>query len=91
MSEANTKPIDAQYYKLLEELQMVDFGLLELSLYLNTHPNDMKAIQQLNQWSEQRHKIAQQYELDYGPLLQFGHSYSKFPWQWIESPWPWQV
>lgn len=90
MSE-NTKPIDAQYYKQLLELQQIDFGLLELALYLDTHPNDMKAIQQLNQWSEQRQKLAQQFELDYGPLLQFGHSYSKFPWQWVESPWPWQV
>ncbi|MFD0620320.1 MULTISPECIES: spore coat protein CotJB [Paenibacillus] len=90
-ANTNTKPIDDEYYKLLHELQAVDFVLLELALFLNTHPNDMKSIQQFNQGVEQRQKLAYQYELNYGPLLQYGHSYSRFPWQWIETPWPWQV
>jgi spore coat protein JB len=29
--------------------------------------------------------------MQYGPLMQYGHSYSRFPWQWVEPPWPWQV
>jgi spore coat protein JB len=86
------KPVlDAQYYQLLEELQAADFVLVELNLYLDTHPNDMQAIQQYNQFAQRRMELAARYEAAYGPLMHFGHSFSKYPWQWIESPWPWQV
>nr|WP_275984168.1 spore coat protein CotJB [Paenibacillus hamazuiensis] len=79
------------YYQLLQELQAVDFVLVELTLYLDTHPWDEQAIAQFNQMSQQRHKLAFQFEQEYGPLMQFGHSYSRSPWQWVETPWPWQV
>lgn len=82
---------DEQYYQKLRELQEVDFALVELTLYLDTHPHDQQALQQFNHLALQRQQIALQYEQLYGPLLQFGHSYSQYPWQWAESPWPWQV
>lgn len=83
--------LDEQYYGLLHELQAVDFVLVELNLYLDTHPTDAAALQQYNHFVTIRHQIAQKYESLYGPLQAFGRSYSGTPWQWIESPWPWQV
>ncbi|MCA1030552.1 spore coat protein CotJB [Bacillus timonensis] len=80
-----------EYYALLEELQAIDFVLLELTLYLDTHPQDYQSIQQFNQYSELRKKVAAQFESQFGPLLQYGHSYSNYPWDWDDSPWPWQV
>jgi spore coat protein JB len=85
------KPLDEHYYKLLQELQEVDFVLVELNLYLDTHPHDMQAIQQYNQLVKKRYELAARYESLYGPLTHFGHSYSKHPWQWDDAPWPWQV
>lgn len=85
------KPLSEQYYQMLLELQTVDFVLVELTLYLDTHPLDSQALQQFNQMSQKRQQLAHQFELEYGPLLQYGHSYSKHPWQWSEAPWPWQV
>lgn len=79
------------YYKLLNELQAIDFVLLELTLYLDTHPDDMQAIVQFNQFAQKRKEIAACYEEEYGPLMQYGHSYSRFPFDWKEAPWPWQV
>ncbi|WP_123043702.1 spore coat protein CotJB [Cohnella candidum] len=75
----------------LEQLQKVDFALVELNLYLDTHPTDMQAIQQFNQLAQTRRQISQDFELKYGPLMHFGHSYTRFPFQWPETPWPWQV
>jgi spore coat protein JB len=83
--------VDEAYRMELEELQKVDFALVELSLYLDTHPADMQALQQFNQLVQQRQQLANTFEMKYGPLLQFGRSYSRFPWQWVDSPWPWQV
>nr|WP_050794372.1 spore coat protein CotJB [Paenibacillus curdlanolyticus] len=85
------RKLDEHYYHKLLELQQLDFALVELTLYLDTHPNDLQALQQFNQLAQQRQQVAFQFEMKYGPLLQFGHSFSRFPWQWSESPWPWQV
>lgn len=83
--------IDDRYYELLRTLQETDFVLVELTLYLDTHPFDMQAIQQFNQTAQKRQALACEFESLYGPLLQFGHSYSRYPWDWKNSPWPWQV
>ncbi|EHS58413.1 spore coat protein CotJB [Paenibacillus sp. Aloe-11] len=85
------KPGDAQFYALLEKLQAVDFVLVELNLYLNTHPDDLQAIEQFNKLTRERTAIANEYQLLYGPLQNFGRAYSKYPWEWSQTPWPWQV
>jgi len=85
------KQMPEEYYRLLKELQEVDFVLVELTLYLDTHPTDTPAIQQFNQMAQRRHQLAAEYEACYGPLLQYGHSYSRAPWDWNQAPWPWQV
>jgi spore coat protein JB len=78
------------YYKQLYDLQAVDFVLIELTLYLDTHPDDLSALQQYNQFVQKRMHIAHQFEMEFGPLMA-GHSFTRQPWQWVEAPWPWQV
>jgi spore coat protein JB len=80
-----------EFYQWMEELQAVDFVLVELTLYLDTHPQDQNAIQQFNQFAKQRKQIKRAIESKYGPLQQFGNSYSGMPWNWSEGPWPWQI
>lgn len=80
-----------EYFELLHQLQAVDFVLVELTLYLDTHPNDHEAINQFNQFAKERKRLKKMYEHQYGPLLQYGNSFSKYPWDWNETPWPWQV
>jgi spore coat protein JB len=83
--------VPAEYYQIMEQLQAVDFVLIELTLYLDTHPDDMEAIQQFNQFTKERKRIKKTFESQFGPLLQYGNSYSGYPWNWKDSPWPWQV
>ncbi|MBS4199530.1 spore coat protein CotJB [Bacillus sp. FJAT-49732] len=85
------KQLPQKYYELLEELQAVDFVILELALYLDTHPNDHDAIQQYNAYVQMRKTLKKQFEQEFGSLTSFGSSYSKYPWDWEEAPWPWQV
>ena len=35
------KKIDDEYYRLMEQIQAADFVLVELTLYLDTHPHDV--------------------------------------------------
>ncbi|SFM00719.1 spore coat protein CotJB [Salibacterium qingdaonense] len=80
-----------EFYPLMEELQVVDFVLVELTLYLDTHPEDYAAIQQFNDASYHRRMLVPKVEQYIGPLQQFGNSYSGYPWNWNQAPWPWQI
>jgi len=79
------------YYDLMRQIQEVDFALVELNLYLDTHPEDQAAIAQFNQCAQTSMTLKRQFESLFGPLYQFGNSYSPVPFAWKEAPWPWQV
>lgn len=77
--------------ELMEKIQMVDFALVDLTLYLDTHPQDTLAIQHYNQLAMESRDLKTVYEEHFGPIRQYGGSYSGYPWSWGNSPWPWQV
>lgn len=83
--------VPAEYYQLMEQLQTIDFILVELTLYLDTHPDDHDAIKQFNHYAKDRKQLKKAFESQFGPLMQYGNSYSAYPWNWSTSPWPWQV
>ncbi|MGV3466931.1 MAG: spore coat protein CotJB [Heyndrickxia sp.] len=85
------KELPPEYYQMLEEIQAIDFVIVELTLYLDTHPDDHEAIQQYNMLIKQRKPLKREFEKHFGPLTSFGYSYSRYPWDWKEAPWPWQV
>lgn len=85
------KQLPPEYYRQLEEVQAMDFVIVELTLYLDTHPGDMDAIRQYNEFVKKRRAFVKQFEKEFGPMTSCGYSYSKYPWEWKEAPWPWQV
>ncbi|WP_221567563.1 spore coat protein CotJB [Alkalihalobacillus sp. TS-13] len=80
-----------EFYDWMKQLQEIDFVLVELTLYLDTHPEDFDSIKQFNEFAEKGMKLRQQIEKKYGPLMQYGQSYSGYPWNWDDPPWPWQM
>lgn len=80
-----------EYYQLLEEIQAIDFVLVELNLYLDTHQHDMEAIKQFNETAQLSMQLKVNFEKKFGPLMNFGRSYSNYPWDVDDTPWPWQV
>lgn len=81
-----------QQMRMLIEVQEMQFVALELNLYLDTHPCDKDAINDFNCAVEMLAKYKQAYEKEYGPLLNFGiGGYTDEAWQWVNSPWPWQL
>jgi spore coat protein JB len=91
MEHLNQQDHEEQRERWLHDLMAIDFVLLELNLYLDTHPRDQQAIQQFNEFVTRRAKLATEYERHYGPLMNFGHSLSPSPWAWNDGPWPWQM
>jgi spore coat protein JB len=86
------KKVDEEYYQCMRQIQAADFVLVELTLYLDTHPHDEHALQQFHEYSNYSKQLKMDFEGKYGPLMQFGVSDNPGPeWDWGRGPWPWQV
>jgi len=69
----------------------LEFTCLDLNLYLDTHPEDYRALSDFNQCAQQLAQAKKEYESLYGPLLNYGQSPSPNAWRWVEDPWPWET
>lgn len=76
---------------MLINLMAEEFTAIEFNLYLDTHPDDKKALADYNETVKKLMDLKAQYEKKYGPLTNFGYATSECPWQWVDEPWPWQI
>jgi spore coat protein JB len=83
--------VDEEQKTLLQEVQVWEFTVIELTLFLDTHPNDRKAMDDFRKASEKLRMVKMAYEKKYGPLTATGLGEEQRPWQWAESPWPWEL
>lgn len=73
--------------EMLEQIKCRNFAIIELSLYLNTHPDDDKALCLHRKYCKEFKELKDKYQKVYGPLSIY------FPcnkWRWLEEPWPWE-
>lgn len=76
---------------MILQLQQIGFVLVDLNLYLDTHPMDKVALMNYNTLHDQYQKLMMQYNMTYGPLMNFGHAPGGMEqFLWVNSPWPWQ-
>ncbi len=72
------------------ELMALDFIAHDLSLYMDTHPNDREAFVMYQEMLRLAKEGKKEYERRYGPLckdsLLNAESYT-----WLENPWPWDA
>jgi spore coat protein JB len=62
------KQMPPEYYQLMEQIQAVDFVLVELTLFLDTHNDDLEAIKQFNHYVKERKHLKKAFESQFGPL-----------------------
>ena len=74
---------------LLRKIQEVDFALYETTLYLDTHPDDEKALQLLHEYAESSKMLKQKYQSLFGPFT--ADANTENTWEWIHGPWPWEM
>ena len=79
----NTIDCDARD-EMLEQIKCRNFAIIELGLYLNTHPNDDKALCLHRKYCKELKELKDKFQKVYGPLTIY------FPcnkWRWLEEPW----
>lgn len=80
--------MDMNREQLLKELMAADFTVIDLHLYLNTHPDDCRAVMLYNAAAQRAAMLRQSFERMFGPISM--GACSNCPWQWINPPWPWE-
>ena len=73
----------------LAELQALEFVLVELGLYLDTHQDDQEAVQLFQQYTRLAEEGKRRYEAMYGPLTQRS-AIQNGRYVWLNDPWPWE-
>ncbi len=75
--------------KLLKRIQVCDFVLTDVKLYLDSHPCDRAALEYFKKHQEMREKAYRDYTEKYGPLMAKDSVYGD-RWTWVDDPWPWE-
>ena len=84
MANQNNLPVTP-----LSEVQVLAFAVQELALYLDTHPEDLEALELYRQYQELYRKCAQAYQADRRPLNHTTPGRDG-EYAWLDDPWPWE-
>ncbi|MGN1157191.1 MAG: spore coat protein CotJB [Agathobacter sp.] len=76
--------------KLMRCIQEYDLVLTDTVLYLDTHPNDKKALDYYHLMVEKYHQAVCDYTNMYGPISSYQVKNEEH-WTWTDCPWPWQM
>lgn len=72
----------------LAELQALEFVLVELGLYLDTHQDDKEAFALFQKYAAMEKEGRERYEAKHGPLTQAATASGEC-FNWLADPWPW--
>lgn len=85
--ETNTMRDNCERENMLMKIKELNFAVVELGLYLDTHPEDQRALCLHRKYAKELKELKDKYQKVYGPLTIY------FPcnkWRWLEEPWPWE-
>lgn len=74
---------------LTRKIAAYDFAIVELNLYLDTHPKDKEAHRKLEDYESKSRELREMYEERFGPIV-FRESPDNRM-KWIKNPWPWDI
>ncbi|MCM1039157.1 MAG: spore coat protein CotJB [Roseburia sp.] len=77
--------------KLLHNIDLMGFVIVEMNEYLDTHPDDTEAIDYLKHYVRMKNQAMREYASKYEPLtMATADASSCKEWIWATSPMPWE-
>lgn len=75
--------------KLRRRIAAYDFAILDMETYLDTHPDDTRAMQMRAIYEAKRGELVAAYEARFGPYVVTRRDVQGDCWTWVDDPWPW--
>ena len=69
---------------MMKQIKCLGFAIVDLAQYLDTHPDDRKALCLHREYCNQLEELKDKYQRVFGPLSIF---YPCNKWRWLEEPW----
>ncbi len=70
--------------EMMKQIKCLSFAVVDISEYLDTHPDDRKAICLHKEYCNRLEEIKDKYQRVFGPLTIY---YPCNKWRWLEEPW----
>lgn len=82
---------NSEQNRLLHNIDIMDFVIVEMNEYLDTHPTDRDAIEYTRHYVRMKNQAMKEYAAKYGPLcIQDIDACKHDEWKWALQPWPWE-
>ena len=77
--------------RLLHDISVIDFVIVEMNEYLDTHPNDSDAVDYLKRYVRMKNQALREYASKFSPLtIATADASSCNEWTWATTPMPWE-
>lgn len=76
--------------RLLKEIGILDFIVVELVLFLDTHPCSQEAMRYFDYYNQLKKEKMREFSAQYGPLTLDQAKGGNKEFLWTIQPWPWE-
>lgn len=76
--------------KAMRRVQEHEFALVELGLFLDSHPDCREALADIQRLRDETARERADYEQSFGPLTA-GSGGNVDYWDWVATPFPWEL
>ena len=77
--------------QLFHDIGVIDFVIVEMTEYLDTHPTDKDAMDYLSHYVRMKNQAMREYAMKYAPLrISDTDGCNQKERKWATEPWPWE-
>lgn len=77
-------------HRLMRQIQIHDFAITEVVLYLDAHPTCPMGLAYYQKQKQLRAEAVALYNQKFGPL-NMRQNCDPDRWTWVDGPWPWEL
>jgi spore coat protein JB len=89
LKEAEQVMAMTEQQNMMRRLQVQSFVLDDVRLYLDTHPDDQRALAYYQKYRKLKEQTEAEYVRAFGPINSCQVD-SDTRWTWVDTPWPWE-